>query len=68
MNWIEEKVTRLGREIYEDLIRARDWNESTDDMEDKAYEWEASAERLWKEYKKLLPAIALDIEKEYESK
>ena len=68
MNWIEEKVTRLGREIYDGLKRARDWNERTDDMEDKAYEWEASAERLWKEYKKLLPAIALDIEKEYESK
>ena len=66
MNWIEEKVTRLGREIYEDLTHARDWNESTDDMEDKAYEWEASTERLWGAYKKLFPVIAEDIERGYE--
>lgn len=68
MNWIEEKVTRLGREIYDGLKRAQDWNEWAYDSEEYEPEWEAEYARLWKEYERLFPAIASDIEKEYEGK
>ena len=55
MNWIEEKVVRLGRSIYAGLSDGPD-------------DWQEKHADMWKGYERLFPAIASDIEKEYEGK